>query len=408
MSELSAPRTAAPAPSVRAPHNGQPRKGHPDTLTGTLIDDPDQLDSLREGWDALAVRVRSPFGAPAWAQAWWRHLAPKGARLAVVAVHAGHELVGLAPFYSSRRLGVTELRLLSGGFASRLGILASPGRQREVAAAIAHALIDADLGPDVFRLEAMDAASPWPGWLSASWPDGRGYHLQEVSERSAPVVHLGQQSFEDWFALKSSHFRRNMRRDRRQIEKKGARFRLADRGSLERDLAAFARLHSARREKRGGSNAVNPGAMAALQEVGEALIDTGRFRIWMIDGPDGEAISVQLFVAAGGTVAFWNTGFDERWAKHSPGAIAVVAAIEHCFELGDELMDLGGGEASYKERLADEDRPVVWRTSYRLGLRYPLARLRRLPEQVARRGSHKFRERLGSDRLNRLRRLLSR
>jgi hypothetical protein len=148
--------------------------------------------------------------------------------------------------------------------------------------------------------------------------------------------------------------------------------------------------------------------MAALQEVGEALIDSGRFRLWMIDGPDGEAISAHLFVEAGGRVAFWNTGFDERWGKHSPGAIGVLAAIEDAFERGDDLMDLGGGEASYKDRLADEDRPVVWRTSYRLGSRYPLARMRRLPEQVARRGGHVFRERLGSNSLNRVRRLLSR
>jgi CelD/BcsL family acetyltransferase involved in cellulose biosynthesis len=409
MSELSAPRTAASAPSVRGPHNGQrPSKRQPDAPVATLIDDPDQLDSLRGSWDSLAVGVRSPFGAPDWALAWWRHLAPKSARIAVVAVHAGDELIGLAPFYSLRRLGVTELRLLSGGFASRLGILASPGREREVAAAIARAFIDADLGPDVFRFEGMDAASPWPGWLSAIWPDGRGYHLQEVSERSAPLLRLGQGSYEDWFSRKSRNFRSRMGRDRRAIEREGGTVRCADRASLRRDLAAFARLHSARWEDRGGSAAVNAGSMAMLEEVGEALVEMGRFRLWMIDGPDGEAISAQVFVASGGEVAYWNGGFDERWSKRSPGTVAMLAAIEDSFQRGDELIDLGGGEAGYKDRLADEDRPIVWRTSYRWGPRYPLARLRRLPEQVARRGSHKFRERLGSNRLNRVRRLLSR
>jgi CelD/BcsL family acetyltransferase involved in cellulose biosynthesis len=373
-----------------------------------LVEDPSELEPLKTSWDALAALTGSPFGAPAWALAWWRHLAPDGAGLAVVAVHARDELIGLAPFYSSRRFGVTELRLLGGGLASRLDILASPGHEREIAAAIGRALANAGLRPDIYRWEAVDAASPWPGWLSNDFPDSRGHRLQEVSERSAPVVRVGQRSYEQWFGAKSRNFRSQMRRDKRAIERQGATFRCTDSTSLRRDLMAFARLHSARWEGRGGSAAVNAGSMAMLEEVGEALVETGRFRLWMIDGPDGEAVSAQVFIAAGGEVAYWNGGFDERWGKHHPGAVAILVAVEDAFERGDDLIDLGGGEARYKDRLADEDRPVAWRTSYRRGPRYPLARLRRLPEQVARRGSGRLRERLGADRLNRLRRLLGR
>ena len=148
--------------------------------------------------------------------------------------------------------------------------------------------------------------------------------------------------------------------------------------------------------------------MAALREIGAALIDEGRLRLWMIDGPDGEAISAHVFVSAGETTAFWNTGFDMEWSKHSPGAIGLIAAIEDSFERGEKVMDLGGGEAGYKDRVADEDHPVAWRTSYRRGPRYPLALMRGLPEQVARRGSVMLRERLGTERVDRLRRLLRR
>ena len=367
-----------------------------------------ELDSLQTSWDELAVAVRSPFGAPAWEQAWWRHLAPDGARLAVVAVHAGDQLVGLAPFYASRRFGVTEFRLLSGGFASRIGILARPGHEPEVAAAIPRALVDADLRPDVFCWEAVDSASPWPRWLSAGSPDSRPHRLRDLSERSAPVVRLEQASYEEWFAGKSKKFRKTMRRARRNIELEGATFRYTDRASLQRDLAGFARLHSARWAGRGGSKAVTAASLAMLQEVGEALVDSGRFRLLMIDGPDGEAVNAELFMAAGGVVADWSGGFDERWGKHSPGVLGILAAIEDAFDGNDDLVDLGGGEASFKNRLADEDRPVAWRTSFLRGPRYPLARLRHVPEQVARRSSGRLRERLGPDQLNRLRNLLRR
>lgn len=406
MSEAQTPQTASMSP-VR-PQNGRPQ-GHeqPGEPSGSLIEDLSQLDSLTAAWDALAVGARSPFGAPAWGLAWWRHLAPNGARLAVVAVHDGGDLIGLAPFYASGR-GVRELRLLGGGWASRLEILASPGRDADVAAAISGTLAESGLRPDLIRWEAVDAESPWPGLLSNSWAGKGGLRTQELSRRSAPILHLTQGSFDEWFAERSGHFRRNMRRDRRQIEKKGASFRLGDRASLGRDLQAFGDLHATRQERRGGSTAVNAGAMSALKEIGDELIEAGRFRIWLIDGPDGRPISAHVFVAAGGTVAFWNTGFDEAWSKHSPGAIGVIAAIEDCFDRGDELMDLGGGEASYKDRLADEDRPVAWRTSYQRGLRYPLARVRHLPEHVARQGSGRLRKRLGTDRVARLRGLLRR
>ena len=205
-----------------------------ETLTGRLVGEGPELDQLRESWDAFAVATGSPFGAPDWALGWWRHMAPQGAVLAVVAVEEGSELVGLAPFWASSRFGVTELRLLGGGWASRLDVLAKPGREADVAAVITETLAGSPLRADAIRWEAVDAGSPWPALLADSWPDGRGDRGKELSQRSAPLLHLKQDSFEEWFAERSGHFRRNMRRDRRQIEKKGASFRTSDRESLQR------------------------------------------------------------------------------------------------------------------------------------------------------------------------------
>lgn len=371
-------------------------------MRAELITDEAGLESVRGAWDALAVRAGSPFGAPAWAEAWWRNLAPENARLAVVAVRDGDHLAGLAPFFTTSRFGITEARLLSGGWASRLGILCEEGREDAVAAAISSTLAEASPVPDIVHWEAIDATSRWPERLSESWP-GRAHRLRDESRRGAPVLRLAPATYVDWFAAKGSHFRGHMRRDRRKIEKEGATFRAATEETLEADLSSFARLHSARREERGGSTAVSPESMAALTQAAGNLFRESRFAVWLIDDPEGEAISAQVFVRAGSVVAFWNTGFDERWRRFSPGALTVLVAIEDAFSRGDRLMDLGGGEAAYKDRLSDEDRPVVWRTSYRRGPRYPLAWLRRLPGQLARRGAGILRERLGAERLGRLR-----
>lgn len=378
-------------------------------LRGRLLGELAELEALTPAWEALAEATDSPFGGAVWNLAWWRQQAPARARLAVVAVWRAEELVGLAPFYAVDALGVRELRLLGGGWSSRLGPLALAGIEEEVAAAVAEALADAPRPPDALRWEGVDAGSRWPELLSVSWPGGRAHATQRESLRGAPVVALNRwKSYEDWFAAKSSHFRGHMRRDRRKIEREGASFRFADSASFERDLEAFARLHVARREGRGGTSALGPGGLASLREIGAAGIESGRFRLQMIDGPDGEALSAQLYVTAGNTVAFWNTGFDEAWRRFSPGALAVLVAIEDAYERGVRLLDLGGGEAAYKERLADEDRPIAWLTSFPRGPRYPLARLRRMPEQAARHGSQVLRARLGQRRYERLRGALSR
>ena len=142
-------------------------------LAAVVIEDRAELEALAPDWDRLAEGARAPFGAPAWALGWWRHLAPRGARLAVVAVRDADELVGLAPFYASRRFGVTVLRLISAGLASRVDILASRDREREVAAALAGALAG-EVRPDLLRWEGVDGVDAlgaaalaelarWPG-----------------------------------------------------------------------------------------------------------------------------------------------------------------------------------------------------------------------------------------------------
>jgi CelD/BcsL family acetyltransferase involved in cellulose biosynthesis len=378
-----------------------------DRASARIHPGPADLEPLRADWDALAVRCGAPFGAPAWVEAWWRHLAPRGMELAVVSVHDGERLIGLAPFYASRKLGVTELRLLSGGFSSRLGLLAEPGLEQVVATSVAACLATSRRSPGAVRWEAVDIAADWPELVSSNWPGGP-QRIQAESRRSAPVVDLEVPSYDEWMARKSRNFRSQMRRRRRAVEERGASFRAATRATLEADLEQFLRLHTDRWAGRGGSAAVPPGVMAMLAEVGNGLVDEDRFRLWLIDGPDGKAISAQIFVEAGGVLAYWNGGFDEAWGEHSPGSLAILAAIEQAIERGDSLLDLGGGEAAYKDRLADEDRPIAWSTAFVRGPRYPLARMRRLPGQVARSGSQGLRRRIGQERLNRLRGLLSR
>ena len=212
------------------------------------------LERIAPAWDALALATAAPMNAPSWMLAWWRHLAPEHSELRALVVYDGEESIGIAPFYFNRprRGEPLTYRLLAADISTSVSPLAKPGREWEVAEAIAGALGTAEHRPDLLALAPMALASPWPAALRERWP-GRTkpraftYELQE-----APIVSLHEESFAAWLSTRSAKFRTKMRRLQRLFASEGGATRLSDTGTLGEDVASFARLHSSRWEGKGG------------------------------------------------------------------------------------------------------------------------------------------------------------
>src|SRR4051794_9362330 len=323
-------------------------------------------DLSAPGWDALAVAGRAPTAAPAVVAGWWRHLAPQGAQLRLIAVREGGELVGLAPLWSDGR----TLRLACTGVFNRVAPLAATGREAEVAAA----MVDAMDGADLLLLEGIPADSPWPRVVP-----GRAFTRTVIS---APVAHLPA-DFDAWMATRSKNFRGQMRRARRALEEGGGAVRRATAETLRSDLEAFWRMHSARWDEASNLAEHGTGVVDALEDIGRGSAPD-RFRLWVVEA-EGEPAAVLLFVAAGGLVTYWNGGWDERFARHKPALLAVLAAVEEACGAGDDLSALGAGAQDYKQRFADGDEPLAWGGVILPGPRSLLTRARLSPELAARR-----------------------
>ena len=333
---------------------------------------------LRDSWDALAVACARPLSAPGWLLAWWNTMASPGAAARVVTVRDGDELVGIAPFHVVRKHGVAQYLPFGTGMANRNGPLAVPGREREVAAAIGMALQAADPHPGVVHLDQIDVDSPWPAALAGTWP-GRRPFTENRHVAPAPVLHL-RGDFEEWLAGKSTNFRQRLRRDGRRLEGRGARTHaITSEAEFDRIMRAFGELHGARW---GGQSALNADAGRALMlSAGREMLAGGRFRVYAIE-TDDQVVTVQLFVAAGGEVAYWNGGWHPDWAQFSPAIQGIVAGIKDGFERGDRRVDFGQGDHPYKQRLADGDAPVAWPSLYPHGRGHLRARIVRLGPQV--------------------------
>jgi CelD/BcsL family acetyltransferase involved in cellulose biosynthesis len=355
--------------------------------TTQLIHDTPTLTALAPEWEALADTCALPGMTAPWVLAWLRHVAPADVTPRVVVVRDNDTLIGVAPFYTvAGGRGRRDYRLVSVEFSNRLAPLALPGREQEVAEAIARSLASATPSPDLIALESGPPDAPWLSALREHWP-GRVRPLTfTYNTKSCPNVSLAAGSFDKWFADKSSNFRSQMRRARRQFEAAGGTVRMAVPATLPADIDAFVRLHTSRWEGRGKSSlaALGERLSTMLNDVGETLLQQdGRFRLQIME-IEGRPISAQLFIAAGGQVIYFNGGWDEQFAHLKPAMLAILIAIEEAFALGDKCLDLGSGAVQYKLRFADGDDPVCWRVLMVPSPRLPLTFASMIPTFTSR------------------------
>ena len=368
-----------------------------------------ELDHLHAEWDELAVASKLPLMAPACVLAWWRHLAPATAEPRMVAVKDGARLVGFAPFYVDRaaRGGRSGLRLPGTALGGRLAPLAASGQEQPVAAALAAALAGSSRCPDLVAFEAMPLAGDWAELIRATWPARRHPASRRYHASGCPTVSLHAGSFEEWLKSKSSSFRADMRKLRRQFAAAGGSTRLSTPETLRADVEVLMRLHDSRWQERGGSKLVGLGAglPALIDDLGEALLhEEGRFRLRLCEVA-GEPISAQLDLAAGGVVQGVVAGWDERFFKLKPSTLGVLAVIEDALERGDERFDLGLGEQAYKLRFADGNDPVAWTILIPAGAQLPLTLLRTAPMRARATLQSALKRRLSEKQVIRLRRI---
>jgi CelD/BcsL family acetyltransferase involved in cellulose biosynthesis len=373
-------------------------------VTWEVLDSVEAVEPTVVDWDRLATAANLPYCAPAWGLAWFRHAAPTGTRLRVVAVRDGDRLVGLGPFYAEPwRAGLWTWSLLGTEISSRIEPLAAPGQEDAVAGALAEAIASGTPAPARIELNGLPVDSPWPEALKAAWPGRRPYHHREPPT-PAPVVPLEGGDLDGWLGTRSSNFRQQMRRTRRKLEKDGFTFRTSSTPEeVDRDLEAFQRLHNARWDDRGGSAALTPGTDRMLAEAGRGLIPEQRFQLISLER-EGQVVNSQLFLAAGNEISYWNGGFDDDFASYKPSIVGLVEAVRASLEQGYERFDLGPGAQEYKNRFTDQQDEVVWQTLIPPGRTYTLARALFAPRQ-AKKG---IAERLTPEQKQRLKRFLRR
>jgi CelD/BcsL family acetyltransferase involved in cellulose biosynthesis len=325
-----------------------------------VIDDPDAAEILAPAWDELAVGCSLPLCAPGWMLSWWRHLAPPASALRIVVVRDGSELLAIAPwFVQTGENGRVDLRFLGAEHSDRVDILCRPGREREAAQALRRTLSTLAPQPHLIAFEAVPINSRWTQLLTSGWSGHRRFGRYRHAAYPTPTVMLPSGPPEAWLAGRSSNFRGQMGRLRRRLERQGGAVRqISEPGEVQTALAALLAMHASRWEDRAPSHLTRAGVPEMLNGAASAL-GPDRLRLWAAE-ISGEPISVQLFIAAGGEVKYWNGGWSEAHADLKPSMLTILAALEDGIARGERRLDLGAGTHPYKLRFANSEDALTW------------------------------------------------
>jgi hypothetical protein len=115
-----------------------------------------------------------------------------------------------------------------------------------------------------------------------------------------------------------------------------------------------------------GADAVARRGYQRALGVGFLDSEEDRARIWaaarqgvwraFVTSVDGKIVAFWSGCQFGSHVLLWWTSYDSDFQEFSPGLVASARMVEELIGRGVTRVDFGGGDAPYKERLADESR----------------------------------------------------
>jgi CelD/BcsL family acetyltransferase involved in cellulose biosynthesis len=333
------------------------------SVTTDVIGDGKVFSSLADEWNALASRFRSPLLRHEWFAACAAAFCPPG-RLNVMVTRSADGILAIAPLVVESEFGTKRLEILG---TSVLGELSGFIYRDEDALEHLIRTITATGQPILFR--CLPSESPELRMLKNTHPARWVY--EKTVHFASPWVPIAS-CWEDFHKSISSSWRSSLRRSRRRAEEMGnVDFEILSPtlDTLETYLGEMVTVESSGWKSRTGTAVlVNAGLNRFFQEYAKAAARLGMLRFAFLR-VNGKAIASQLLVDYGGRLWILKVGYDEDYARCSPGILLMHHVVQHAFEQHYEAFELLG---------ANEPWVNIWKPQlhkHELYRRYPLTPL---------------------------------
>jgi CelD/BcsL family acetyltransferase involved in cellulose biosynthesis len=322
----------------------------------TAITSPDELrgaDLAR--WRTLAThrRLSGPFVDPPWVLSWTEAFAPNEPLL--MGAWDGRRLVGLAALqrviesWGGRRLAVLQSRTNAESY--RYAFLSWQGRI-DIQEQLWRALCRSG-ACDVIRIEHVPDDSPT--LTAAGTVAGElGWRCYVQPTFITPWCSLSRNR--PWDHGLTSRFKRNLRRGERRLAELGdVRFEVVTGTRLKEALEVFYRLEASGWKGRRGTAVVQ---RPQVKRFYESLVDRAPADVLIpILSVGSEPVAAYVLRILGNSLFALKTGYDEAYAKYSPGLVLTSRVIRYALERGMERLDFMAGTVRWKVDWTRQCRP---------------------------------------------------
>ncbi len=312
----------------------------------------EDLEALAAAWDRLAATASTdPMQSHAWSLVAARTL-HAGDPLNVITVHRGSQLAAVAPLVEVRRRGGRWLEFLGGDrLYEPMRLLAESDAARTV------------LCREIARqrrpmlLQRLDRGE----WTAELRRQARGRAIA-LTARSSPCLRVDLAGgFDALVARLSSERASTLRRKRRQLERAGE-VRFESLQPTPAQLAAVLR-EAFEVESRGwkgeaGSAVLSqPDLREFFRGIAAHFAASGALRVRrLLVG--GEIAAVNLGVVQANRYYELKIGFDEKWARQSPGVLLTLECLRDGCASGLQSHEFLGSAAAWQEPFATGERSL--------------------------------------------------
>ncbi|HXR96450.1 MAG TPA: GNAT family N-acetyltransferase [Terriglobales bacterium] len=339
-----------------------------------IIENRRQARAIERDWKRLYRECGSPnpFLSWEWQQAWLESEPPGVQPLIVAEAGADGSLAGLLalqrvrPPSAAGKLGLRQLEFLGrAADPDEMDCLAHPATDDGLAERLMTAALTRG-GWELLRLEAARSdgslARLWAR-LSHGFPAWGGSARVEAGDW-LPYLPLPE-SFEAMLGEHSANFRSEVRRRRRAFARAlpEARLECADTpGPIAGALDHLYRLHNLRRTQKNTRGIFEVDWVRTFHhELGRGLAARGEARVYLLRTRTEVIAGLYGFEVGGhgGRFLYYQSGFDQAFAGHSPGTVLLSGVMEDCIRRGLRQFEFLRGEEGYKARWTQLRRPTV-------------------------------------------------
>jgi len=317
------------------------------------------VDQLAEEWSALLRHVEHEvFVRPEFVGAWLRSFGTQNPVRLLVAREPDGALAAVLPLLETRcpEFGVRALHSAANVHSCRFDLVA---RHPFAAAAAFLEYLSADRSWQVLRLiDVPEGAAAWNLLLAAesagfpvgTWASHRSRYLELPSSTEALRERL------------SKNLLSGLRRRRRRLMESGRVSLELFTGGPELDARLeelFAVEASGWKGREGTAILQDDQTRRFYREISHAAARGGYLSLYFLR-LDGRAIAADLALTYRGRFLSLKFGYDERFARFSPGQQLTLDELDNGISHGLKQFDLLGDDAPWKEDWADRVRPHHW------------------------------------------------